>query len=119
MLGLILLVLVTAVAAHAQRKSVFTTKFIPRVITYNASPNPAQCWEAVAHGIGIKAEKGEYFFQMPWKALQDLKIKLGETEVQIEVQFFEEADDDTGAAGFVRRVSLGDSVMYKSDLQEY
>jgi len=106
-------------AILAQQKTVFTTPFVPMLVTYNASPDPEECWEAVAYGVGIKTERGEHFFQMPRLVRDDLKTKIGDSDVEVEVQYFNEERDDSGAAGFVKKIMLKGEIIYQIDKRGY
>jgi hypothetical protein len=99
----------------AQKDTTFTTKFIPREITYNASPNPKQCWEAVEYGIEIKVNMNTQFFSIAFKDIENLKQKIGDAEVQIEVGYFTKPEDKTGALGSVKQITMNGVVIYKQE----
>src|SRR5688572_702357 len=93
----------------------YKTKFEPALVTYNASDNPNQCWEAVEHGIRIKADKGKLFFEMPHLRISGLKEKIKDAEVVVEVVFYskEELQGRKGEArGFVRKIVMGEETIY-------
>ncbi len=101
-------------AAQKEMK-IYSSKFIPQEITYNASPNPNECWEAVAWGIEIKVEKGTQFFSMSYRDIDSLKKIIGDAEVQIEVIYYSEMEEGSGAVGEVVKITLGDVVVYKRE----
>lgn len=101
------------VQVNAQEKAtVCTTKFVPQTYTYNASPNPNECWEAVSHGILIKADKVGGFFSIPYLKLQELKKVIDTNEVVVEVVYFEEHSYDSGEDGNVLKITLNGTVIY-------
>lgn len=102
----------TSLSAQKENK-VFTTKFTPYVVTYNGSPNPHECWESVEWGIEIKVDKSSQFFVMDNKQMDSLKIIIGDSDVQIEVMFYDKPDRDTGALGEVVKISLNGTVIWK------
>ena len=99
-----------------QDKSVkFKTKFEPKSVTYNASDNPSECWEAVDWGIRIKTDEGELFFTMPSREVERLKEKIKGADVFVEVMYYpvlERAHGGSGARGNVTKVTLNDEVLY-------
>ena len=114
---LIVFILYSAVSAKSQEKTrVYTSKFIPESITYNGSPDPNECWESVDWGVKIKTKKTSIFVLMPYQDIEKLKTEIGDQEVKIKVDFFEEPESGSGAVGIVEEIILGDKVIYKSDI---
>jgi hypothetical protein len=108
--------LITCEIAGAQIKTKsYTSKFLPESVTYNGSPNPNECWESVAWGIRIKTEKGKPFFSISYQAFENLKEKIGDKEVQIEVVYYNEPSDDSGAVGYVKKIIFKGEVIYKNE----
>jgi hypothetical protein len=95
-------------------KKVYVTKFHPESVTYNGSPNPNECWESVAWGITIKIKKNNSFFLISYEAFEQLKEKIGESKVEIEVAFYDEPVDGSGAVGCVTKIVLDGKVLYEN-----
>ena len=97
-----------------QHKEVYSAKFESHSVTYNGSPNPNECWESVANGIIIKTEKEIGFFTMPNNVMESLKKKIGDAEVLIEVIYYEEPLEESGALGGVQKITLKGEVLFKN-----
>lgn len=93
------------------KTGVYTTKFQPRHVTYNASDNPNECWEAVAWGIEIES-KG--FFSLEYQAIEKLKVRIGDEEVQVEVIYYDEPIEGSYEVGLVTKITLKGEVIYKN-----
>jgi hypothetical protein len=106
----ILLFLTFCSSSFAQEKQVrFITKFESYNVTYNASDNPNQCWEAASWGLVIN----KLHFSLPYKMLEELKQKAGTSEMEVEVVYFDEPLDGSGDAGNVVSVKLNNEVVFK------
>jgi hypothetical protein len=107
---------ITGMSALGQEKTItYKTKFEPESVTYNGSPNPNECWEAVDHGIRIKTSEGEPFFTMPSQDVQRLKERIKDAEVVVEVFYYpvlERAQNGSGASGSVVKVTQGNEVLF-------
>ena len=88
------------------------TKFIPHSVTYNASPKPNECWEAVASGILVDTEKVKGFFSLPGRVLDDLEKIIGNEEVIIEVRYFEKQLDSNKQIAAVQKIILKCEIIY-------
>jgi len=98
----------------AQAKAeTFTTKLISQEVTYNASPNPNECWEAVEWGIKIPNGKSSNFYRMNYKEFEKVKAKVGDNEVQIEVLLFQEVSEG-GAVGMVSKITFKGDVLFEN-----
>ena len=93
---------------------VFKSKFLPTEVTYNGSPNPNECWESVASGINIKVGKTVSFFSMAYQEIERLKEIIGNAEVQIEVIYYNEPEDGSGAKGEVKIITLNDKLIFEN-----
>lgn len=102
----------TNVGAQENLVKVFTSKFVSQNVTYNASPNPNECWEAVEWGIKIKDGKHESFFTLNYQEIEKLKSKIGEEDVQIAVVYYDEASEG-GATGMVSKITLKGEVLFE------
>ncbi|HLP12243.1 MAG TPA: hypothetical protein VK177_09965 [Flavobacteriales bacterium] len=110
------ILIVFALNAFAQTKrQIFKTKFELAHVTYNGSDNPNECWESVAWGIYINDGGGKLFFGMPYKPLHELKDKVGDAEMEVEVIFHEEPYLDSGEDGDVTCIKLNGVVIYKRE----
>jgi hypothetical protein len=87
-----------------------TIKF--SVVTYNASNNPNLCMEAVEHGLYMSTGLGKEFFSIGYIASQ----KIGEYDpdriYEVEVQYYNAPDTDSGAAGCVEKIIYEGKVLY-------
>ena len=99
----------------SQEKNVCKTKFNPRSIAYNASPDPNECWESVAYGIQIKTKQVNGFFTLPVALLETLKQKIQESEITIVVSYYEEPIEGSGEVGVVDRIWLNESLIYQNE----
>ena len=111
----LIFIFLVAITGKAQKNSeVFTTKFVLGFVTYNGSPNPNECWEAVERGIKIKTEKTTYFFTVPNTDINKLKEKIGDSEVEITVNYFNEPLNDSEAMGCVSKITLKGEVIFEN-----
>ncbi len=94
--------------------TIFSSKFLPESVTYNGSPNPNECWESVAWGVRIISGRASSFFTMDYKDVEKTKEKAGDSEVLIEVAFYDEPLDGSGAEGRVIKIVLKGEVIYES-----
>lgn len=108
----IFLVLAFIQARGQEKATICKTKFKPQTYTYNASPNPNECWEAVSHGILIKTEKVNGFFSMPFLKLEELKKMIDTNEVVVEVIYFDERIEESGEDGNVLNITMNGKVIY-------
>jgi len=100
--------------AIGQQKTEVSSKFVPKTVTYNASPNPNECWEAVDWGINIDTKIVRGFFNLPNKAVKTLKEKIGDDEVLIEVIYYEEPVEGSRAIGSVSKITFKGEVIYEN-----
>ena len=108
-----LFIILTFARAYAQEKtSVCTTKFVPKTYTYNSSPNPNECWEAVSHGILIKTKTVQGFFSFPHLLTEELKKIIDTNEVVVEVVYFDEHVDDSEEDGSVLKITMNGLILY-------
>jgi len=97
-----------------ENTKIYLSEFHPESVTYNGSPNPNECWESVAWGIKIKTEKGSAFFLIGYQAFEELKEKIGDAKVEIEVMYLGEPDFGNGAVGFVTKIVSDGKVLYEN-----
>ncbi len=93
---------------------VYSTKFQPETVGFNGSPDPNECWDSVAWGIKIKTENGYSFFNMGFNEIERLKPIIKNSKVQIEVNYYSEPLDGSGAVGSVLKITLKGEVIYHS-----
>lgn len=109
----LLFVIISFNAFSQAKKRTFKTKFELAHVTYNGSDNPNECWESVAWGIYINDGGVKLFFGMPYKPLHELKDKVGDAEMEVEVIFHGEPYLDSGEDGDVMCIKLNGVVIYK------
>jgi hypothetical protein len=93
-------------------KRTFITPFVIHSVTYNASPDANECWEAVDWGIEVKDENNHlWFFSMPYEELMQCEKLIGDSFVEIEVVFWDDYDGVT-THGSVISISLKGKKIY-------
>ena len=107
-----LIIMILSSVGYAQKKGVCTTKFVPKVVTYNGCPDLKICCEAVERGIMIETPEVWGFFLSP---TEGLKEKIGDAEVVVEVVYYEE-EDRIGSGemeGAVIKITLDGEVLFE------
>jgi hypothetical protein len=111
---IVIIIIYIGTTSNAQtRTNVYSTKFIPESVTYNGSDDPNECWESVDYGIIIKVENSSLFFNMEYRDLEILKEKIGDTEVQVEVIYYDEPTSGSYSVGKVVKVSLNEEIIFE------
>ncbi|HYG49526.1 MAG TPA: hypothetical protein VD905_01435 [Flavobacteriales bacterium] len=105
---LLILVFISMVLQAQEKRATYATKFIPYHITYNGSDDPNECWESVAYGIVVNRE----YFSLPFNALEELKTKMGDAEITVEVVYYEEPYENSGEVGSVLKITLDKQVLW-------
>mgnify|MGYP001589733842 CR=1 FL=1 len=93
------------------KTKVHTTKFLPRHVTYNGSPNPNECWESVAWGIEIN----NALFTLGYSVIDKLKVLIGDNEVEVKVVYYEEPIEGSGEIGRVVKLTLKGEIIYNEE----
>lgn len=105
-------ILFVSTQAMAQKNTkVYTTKYIPSSVTYNASPDKKECWKARAEGLEIETGSGSSFFDFNNSKDEKLKEKIGTQDVKIEVSIYDKPNE-YNAEGHVLKITLNGEVIY-------
>lgn len=95
------------------QQSVFETTFQPRTVTYNASPDPRECWEAVDEGVEITTNIGVGFFLIPSDQFYKLSEQLKDKTCTITVQYYNASEADYHATGEVVSIVCEGQTVYQ------
>jgi hypothetical protein len=93
-------------------KKTFHSPFTVHSVTYNGSDSPNECWESVEWGITIRELSYNLFFSMNNEDLENLRNKIKDHQVQIDVVYYDEPINGSGALGFVTKVTLDGEVIF-------
>jgi hypothetical protein len=104
-----------SISSDQERGQIFIGTIKPHAVTYNASPNPNQCWEAVQDGIEIRSGTRELFFSMPSKDAERVSKIVRAGEVAIEVVLYDKPAEGSYALGFVKKITKNGEVLFERD----
>ncbi|MBI3134025.1 MAG: hypothetical protein HYZ14_05050 [Bacteroidetes bacterium] len=93
----------------------YQTLFIPQTVTYNGSPDPNECWESVDQGILVQVGEQQLFFLLPAGVFERLKNQLVNQQVLVEVVYFDERTDESGASGSVLKITHQGVVVFPAN----